>query len=184
MRKIVLMLVIALLPIAAKAQNGFIGRELQFTDDGVALSYQISILSDSDGNLSWFAWSFVSKHWSEMYSGLSYSPADWFQFGVGLGIETADNPLRYGGFLWAGKEKFSVLVLGEDGGSGWWHRIVANYQLTNRLGVGVFNQYLIGLGPRVQVEIYKFELWGTATYTNNTQSSNAITGLIGLQLLF
>jgi hypothetical protein len=51
-------------------------------------------------------------------------------------------------------------VIYEDGGTGPWHKVVANYALTN-WGVGVMDQAGLGTGPRIVRGIGKhYQVWG------------------------
>lgn len=99
-----------------------------------------------------FAWFFVSEFWAEGYVGLTYAPLSYCQVGLGVGIEQAKYPLRFGGSLWLGNGHWSVL---SDGGSGFWHRVVANYHLSPLIGIGFMSEKFMGVGPRLELNLPK-----------------------------
>ena len=110
-----------------------------------------------------FAWIIVNESWAEGYGGLTYMPYPFFQLGLGLGLEQANNPLRFGIIIWVGKKDWSVLTLLEDGGSGNWHQIKAIYRLNRYIGIGLMQEKFTGFGPRLEVTIPQLpiQLWAS-----------------------
>jgi hypothetical protein len=97
--------------------------------------------------------------WRQVYVGPTYSPASWMQVGAAYGIERDTNPGRFGSFAWFGKGPVSLLALYEDGGSGPWHKVVANYAI-GKAGIGAMHQAFLGVGPRVELRFGKYTAWG------------------------
>ena len=108
-----------------------------------------------------FAWAYKNDSWSEVYGGLTYMPIPYFQFGAGLGLEDANNPLRLGSMIWIGKDNWYLLSLLEDGGSGKWHQINAIYRLNQYLGIGLMKERYTGFGPKFELTIPSLptQLW-------------------------
>jgi hypothetical protein len=68
--------------------------------------------------LSFSAWFLLSEEYSEGYAGVSYTPKAWVSVSGQIGLETAENPLRVAGTIWLGKNRESLLIILEGGGSG------------------------------------------------------------------
>ncbi len=94
----------------------------------------------------YFAYAFGSKHWAEAYGGVTYSPTPWADFGLGAGLERADDPFRYGGWVWLGQGDVSFCHLFEDGGSGPWHKTTLSLKVDERLTVGAIDRSFLGRG--------------------------------------
>ncbi|HOX41597.1 MAG TPA: hypothetical protein PK263_05405 [bacterium] len=100
-----------------------------------------------------FTYLYASASWSEGYAGLTYAPVSWLEAGLGYGVEQATPSYRIGGWIWAGKDRFSACYLFEDGGSGPWHKLRLDYQLTSRVKVGVVDRSFLGNGASVELKL-------------------------------
>jgi len=111
--------------------------------------------------LGYYAWVFANEVWAEGYGGLTYMPTSYFQVGLGLGVEKANNPLRIGSMVWVGKDNWYVLTLLESGGSGYWHQINAIYRLNRNIGFGFMKEEFTGFGPRLEFSLSNLpiQLW-------------------------
>ena len=105
--------------------------------------------------LGWFSYFLVTDGWSEAYVGPTYSPNPNLQIGLGYGLEQADDPGRFGGYVWAGKGKFSATWLFEDGGTGPWHRLNLGYQIDPRWRVVLSDRSFYGKGVSVEYQLDK-----------------------------
>jgi hypothetical protein len=125
-----------------------------------------------DERWGWFAFTEAKQTYAQAYAGPTYSPKKWLQVGLGIGLEQDQNPLRVGGFLWAGHGRYSLLTIQEHGGSGRWYRTEANFQALERLGLGAMHQKGYGLGPRIQFQIPRspIVLWAAALRDNDAQT--------------
>ncbi len=117
----------------------------------------------TESQLGTFAWLLVGEHWAEGYAGLTYMPLSWCQVGLGFGMEQADDLWRVGGSLWIGNGSWSILMLLENGGSGFWHRVVVNYRIGTVVGIGFMSQESVGVGPRFELNVPKLpvQLWAS-----------------------
>ena len=129
--------------------------------------------------LGLFAWFQVDKAYGESYGGMSFSPTPWLQFGVGGGIEQADNPARLGSFLWIGGKRQTVLAIYEHGGSGLWYKAEYNFALNDKVGVGLITERSKGTGPRLEMKIPRSPIIVWAAPLVN---DGKIIGLIGVRL--
>lgn len=100
-----------------------------------------------------FGYACVSQGWSEAYVGPTIKISDHAGAGVGAGIESGCKNIRFGGFLWASQGDVSVLALLEEGGSGQWHKVAADYQLTKRIKVGLVEQSYLGVGVSSELKL-------------------------------
>lgn len=118
----------------------------------------------------------VGKNWSEVYVGPTYSPAPWSQFGVSLGMETADKPARAAASAWFGKGRHSLLGIVEAGGSGKWY--VVDYQALIGRGIkaGIIFKRFLGLGPQVSLDIPKTPVTvnGAITYDHEAKQIKGV----------
>lgn len=119
----------------------------------------------------------VGKNWSEAYVGPTYSPTPWSQFGVSLGMETADQPVRAAASAWFGKGRHSLLGAVEAGGSGKWYMVDYKALIAKGIKAGVIFKRFLGIGPQVSVDIPKTPVTinGTITYDHEAK---AVKGLI------
>jgi hypothetical protein len=101
----------------------------------------------------WFAWGQSDKNYSESYAGMSYQPNVWLQVAVGGGVEENQHPVRVGSYVWFGRRGFSSIAVFEDGGSGFWYKVEANYNPRKRFGVGALSERFHGTGPRFEVVV-------------------------------
>lgn len=134
-----------------------------------------------------FVFGLVSPGWAQLYSGLTFAPADWIQLSAGAGLEQADAPWRTAGSIWLGRGRFSLLTIGEYGGGGGWYKAVGNARIVSwrelHVGVGAQSQYGLGTGPRTQVQLGPATLWIAAPLVNHSDHSK-LSGLVGLKLSF
>ena len=122
-----------------------------FVDEKYVPAFDVFTMNSTDSEkLGYFSWVFANEVWAEAYGGLTYMPTSYFQIGVGIGIEKADNPLRIGSMIWVGKQNWSVLTLLENGGSGYWHQINAIYRFNKNIGIGFMKEEFNGFGPRLE----------------------------------
>ncbi|MEI7792789.1 MAG: hypothetical protein WCI57_04870 [Candidatus Berkelbacteria bacterium] len=100
-----------------------------------------------------FAYVCMSKGWSEAYVGPTIQINKYAEVGVGAGIESGRENVRFGSFLWASKGKTSVFCVLEEGGSGQWHKVSADYQVAKNLKAGLVEQSNLGFGVSSEVKL-------------------------------
>lgn len=167
------LMILALIAVSAVvvSQNA-----LEIEVDGVgATSVAASLNKDFGGGLGAFAFLQDCRGWSQFYAGPTWAPCPEIKVGFGLGAEAGSREVRKGGFLWAGKDRLSLLVLFEDGGSDQWYRHRLMYKidddwsagLTKRSGYGegVVVNRSFGGGDSIRVEGYRSTL--TATWRHS-----------------
>jgi hypothetical protein len=141
-----------LLARAAFAQNWV--EERTYISGGVATPRIDGLLTHPiKGGLGGFCWFQTQQAYSQAYCGPTYSPKPWIQFALGSGVETDKHPARVGSYVWLGKSKLSGLAAFEDGGSGFWYKVEANYQARKSLGVGMLSERFKGSGPKVELSL-------------------------------
>lgn len=118
------------------------------------------------GKVGYFAWALTGKVWSEGYAGLNYTLAKGVEIGVGAGVETDKSPARLGTYLCTIRGKFTGIAIYENGGSGYWDRVTANYTVYQhewfKVGLGTMHQAYQGYGPRYEISIGKrITVWGS-----------------------
>jgi hypothetical protein len=113
-----------------------------------------------------FAWMQQQKGYGQAYAGITYSPKTFVQLALGAGLEQDARPARVGSYVWLGKGKSSVLGVFEDGGSGFFYKVEANYQAVSRFGVGILSDRFRGHGPKAEflvphtpVKVWLASLW-------------------------
>lgn len=118
-----------------------------------------------DSGFSGFVFGLALPAWGEAYAGLSYAPADWASFSLGAGLETTPGaPWRVGSSACLGDGRWSLVTIGEWGGSGGWYKVVGGFAATDWLTVGAMSQRYRGHGPRIDVggkhvTVYASALW-------------------------
>lgn len=105
MKKFIFLFVLILLSSAVFAEN-FIEDQMSFTKEGLAHQINVSAQGNLYGNIGWWVWALNSQYYAEATPGINYAPFPWVEIGIGYGIETADDPSRYGAYAWLGKNNF------------------------------------------------------------------------------
>lgn len=126
---------------------------LEYDIAGDKTQIQICVEKPISGKVGAFAYSCQSKGWSETYAGLTYAPRPEIQIAIGAGQETGGN--RIGGWIWAGKGRFSAIYLYEDGVTGTWDKYIIKYQATKNLGLGWTKKQFAGEGVYADYKLSK-----------------------------
>jgi hypothetical protein len=124
----------------------------------------------------------VNNTWAEAQIGLTYSPAKWISVGLSGGFEQNPELYRFGGSIWMGKGKASIIVLAEhgDGVDNYWYKSVAAYKLTDNFSLGAVAWRFHGIGPIVKLGIKKLDanLWLVpAAYDFEFKNWNSMLGI-------
>ena len=149
--------------------------EVQFNRQAGVETRQIN--AGATGN-QWFAFGqTVEGGYQQAYAGPKFSPTGWFEVGAAVGAETIGRGWgsRFGSYVWAGKNKWSALVVHEDGEvTGPWNKVVLKYQATPALALGLQSQMYLGNGVRAEYTINKhMSVWGTALEKNGVVTTQA-----------
>ena len=126
---------------------------LELDRTGDATQIQICVERPVACKIGAFAYSCQATSWSETYVGLTYAPRPEIQIALGAGQEIGGN--RLGGWLWAGKGRFSAIYLYEDGESGTWDKCIAKYQVTEKFAFGWTKKQFAGEGVYADFKISK-----------------------------
>ncbi|OGZ31829.1 MAG: hypothetical protein A2V69_01040 [Candidatus Portnoybacteria bacterium RBG_13_40_8] len=158
--------------------TGCLENETHLQRGQLSTQFQFWIQGNFNKKFGYFGWTLVSKNWSEIYPGLSWQPTSWLQVGIGMGIEQGQSKARFGEFIWIGKGKFYFLGFTEHEGSGFWYRAMAMYRPSQAFQVGLMSQYKLGIGPKVEMVIYKpFALWVAALILGQDPKTTVFAGL-------
>ncbi|MCA9351166.1 hypothetical protein KC929_00115 [Patescibacteria group bacterium] len=111
----------------------------------------------------WGFWNFnlVSDQWAEAVAGPMYGTKlkeTYFEFGIGVGIETDDNPLRGSSYVYTSSDKFWGLVNFEYGGSAEWYLGIFEFKI-NQIGLGVHAQEYASHGLRFSYTTKKMPIY-------------------------
>lgn len=130
-------------------------------------------------NLTYFT--LVEQKWSEALIGLSYSPANWVSAGLSTGIEHNPAIMRFGGSIWLGKGKTSLLMLGEkgDGKNNYWYKTVLFYKASEQITFCATAWRFHGIGPVVRYTPKKSDLtiWFMPAYDPEFKAKKMMLGL-------
>lgn len=153
MRTILIVLAVMIIVVSLASGSGYV--EIENRINGSVVTPNINIFSTRNitARASIFAFSLTSENYSEAYAGVSYNLRPWLNIGAGLGLETADSPWRVASSLWAGKGNTSLLVIYENGGSGYWYKAVVSHSVNQWFTIGVYMRRFIGVGPLLKVSI-------------------------------
>lgn len=154
--------------------NGYsIELESKINSESITPRINLFATSSVTEKTSIFAFSLTSEGYCEAYAGVSYDIKPYLQMGAGLGLETVDEPWRITASLWIGtpeteaeesategtaaqdddRGKSSLVVIYENGGSGYWYKAVASYAINNWLTTGIYTKRFLGIGPLVKIPI-------------------------------
>lgn len=129
--------------------------------------------------LTYFA--LIEEKWSEALIGISYSPAEWMSLGLSSGVEHNPAIYRFGGSIWLGRQKTSLLMLGEkgDGKGNYWYKTVLSYEFTDQFTFGAVAWRFHGVGPIVQYSPKKSDLaiWYMPAYDPEFKTKKMMLGL-------
>lgn len=128
--------------------------------------------SEKDGV---YVWALTTREWSEVLAGIWVKPNSWLKFSLGFGLETADQPLRYGLTTWLGNERLSSLTVFEVGASGSWYKHTTTVTW-RRARIGVISQKYIGTGPLVEIALPK-QFGISAALAHNGRRITPVVGL-------
>lgn len=184
MRRFLLIAVMLLVVpmVEVEGQNSFWSETVYQTGkSGGSFPYmEISATSKLSKTAGFFSWSLVSETWSESIVGAVYTPKPWVEFDLGVGVETADRPLRGMALVWVGNNHGSFYTVYENGGSGYWYLAEGNIPVTSNLGVGVRAQRFVGIGPRFQITKKNIMFW-VVPVSWDTEKSGAKNTVVALR---
>lgn len=99
----------------------------------------------------------VEKNWAEGLIGLNYSPKDWIEFGISLGIEQSPKLLRGGVNLSITYKKFFFFSWIEKGigKDNYWYKSSLNYSFNKTLSLEAVAWRFNGIGLSLKVKTFK-----------------------------
>lgn len=176
-------IILSLVIMAGEAEAGtrtdaFVNKEVGGATTPVLSVYTSSPLtlpgSEGPNSLSFTTFGLVMPGWAEVYGGLAYSPFSWAEVSASVGVETVqDAPWRVAGSLYMNPGRFTVLGIGEYGGSGLWYKGVLTYSLPladDQIAVGAMSQAFLGHGPRVELNLKWASFYGAPLWTADTMT--------------
>jgi len=179
MKKMFVLLMVMIMAVPLWCQvSGCLENESTLQKGQLFTQFQWWIQGSFSQKFGYFGWALVSNNWSEIYPGVSWQPTSWLQVGVGMGIESGQSKARFGEFLWIGKGKFYFLGFTEHEGSGFWYRAMAMYRMNETLQIGLMSQHKLGIGPKVEMVIYKpFSFWAAVLTMGQDPKTTVFGGL-------
>jgi len=179
MKKLVAIMLFCLYVLTSYAQVGMYGR---YTINGKvepSFNFYGEKKISEKVNLTYFA--LIEEKWSEALVGLSYSPVKWISLGLSTGIEHNPAIIRFGGSIWIGKDKTSLLMLGEkgDGRDNYWYKTVLSYKASEQLTFCAMAWRFHGIGPVIKYTPKESDLtiWVMPAYDLEVNAKRIILGL-------
>lgn len=129
-------------------------------------------------NLTYFA--LVEETWSECLVGVSYSPNENISVGISTGIEHKSSLYRFGGSIWVGNDKASLLILLEkgDGRDNTWYKTVGQCRISKNITLGISAWRFHGVGPLLKVDVNKdIKLWLNPAYDTEKNKVKTMAGI-------
>jgi hypothetical protein len=124
------------------------------------------------GQLGLAAYGEITEGWAQAYAGPSIKVSDNLNGWIGLGIQNSGET-RYGGALWAGKGKISLLYLYSGGGNaGPWHESYLGYRITSKVTCGLVENTGKGVGGRIDYKINNFTQLRFTTFTKSGEKND------------
>jgi len=144
-----------------------------------ALQLHLYNTSSLTSKISALSFALVSESYAEAYAGIEFAPVPSISIGLGAGLETAENPWRIGASLWMGHGPVSLFAAGENGGTGYWYKVVASYAVTEYLTTGIWSKRFAGVGPMIQLAIPRTlaTVWMVPAYDFEFDTRNFIVGV-------
>ncbi|MFH1178367.1 MAG: hypothetical protein V1711_01405 [bacterium] len=113
--------------------------------------------------------------------GPTWKPISWLKVGLGFGAEQAalgegrNIFFRGAGFLEVSVGKFNAFALFEQGGTGPWHKATVDYQIIDKISLGVMSETNVGIGPRIGYNLGKgYKVWGAVARDRDDRSYTPI----------
>ncbi|TSC97101.1 MAG: hypothetical protein CEN88_177 [Candidatus Berkelbacteria bacterium Licking1014_2] len=87
-----------------------------------------------------FIYAQSNRNWGELYAGRIIHCHSALKFGVGMGVETNQRPLRMGVFVHYSKRDYQINLAAEDGGSGFWHKAEIIHKISRDISLGLVSR--------------------------------------------
>ncbi|MFA5889211.1 MAG: hypothetical protein WCW47_00075 [Candidatus Paceibacterota bacterium] len=164
----------------AQTTTGFVEGQFQMSKDAtVAKTLDVALTHPIKPGWAIEGWALKTDGWGEAYVGVSKLLTSWASLTAQVGVEEADRPWRVAGTLWMGNAKFSALVILEEGGSGWWHKVVVTgpaikHAHGGNVKAGILSQRFVGTGPYMELSFGKASFWVTIPVVNG---NGALAGI-------
>lgn len=130
------------------------------------------------GRVGAYAFTLMTRGWSEAYGGATYSPTTWSQLGMGAGLEQADMPLRLNAFAAAWGKPGVLFATVEWGGSGWWyHTHVLFNTPVSWLKVGAMSRAYSGTGLRVEAMLWHAKVFVAPLLSHEDRTPSLLGGV-------
>lgn len=146
---------------AALATTMVAAGTVEFDQTGGDTAVQITVEQPLSGRVGVFAYTYQSQAYSEAYAGLTYAPLPNIQLALGTGNEPGGS--RIGGWIWAGAGNWSMVYGYEDGASGYCHKLSLKTQISEKVTIGVINNFYKGT---VVLAEYRLSKTATLRYTD------------------
>ncbi len=122
----------------------------------------------------------VTKGWAQAYAGPSLKLSNNLNGWIGLGTQNSGE-IRFGGAVWVGKNKLSLLYLYSGGGSaGPWHESYFAYRVSRKVAAGFVENSGKGMGGRLDYNVNAI----TQLRTTFLEKDGRRTTCVNLRLFF
>ncbi|NOY50647.1 MAG: hypothetical protein GXO88_08820 [Chlorobi bacterium] len=154
---LIIMVFSGLINISSSQDFGYFELEsLNRIESNNGFSPQVNIYSNymrENSSIGFYFFALANKNWGEAYGGITLQAAKWLKINLGLGLETNPGPYRFNITFFAYHKRMSLLQIYEYGGSGFWYRIRANYNINTHHNIGLLAERYYGIGP-----VYEYKL--------------------------
>lgn len=154
----------------------------RYTDGGkIEPNINIFAVKKLTEKLSVTGFALVEEKYAEALVGLAYAPVKWCEVGLSTGIEQNPALYRFGGSVWLGVKKFSMLALLEQGAGkeNYWYKTSLTYQSSESISYGLIAWRFHGTGVITKFTPKKSGLtfWVLPTYDMEYDVSRLIIGV-------
>lgn len=142
--------------------------------------YQTMGLNE-EGDFGLTLFTLINQNWAEAQIGFYKSITENLSWGLSLGLEQNDNPLRAGAFLYAGKNKNSFLSFIEKGvgKENYWYKITASHNVNDDFTLSLRAWRYVGIGPVLDFNIVNTNIvfWFMPAYDFEAKTQNIMLGI-------
>lgn len=116
---------------------------------------------DSLGKFKMIYFALAEEKWAEGIVGVNYSPNNWLEFGLGVGIEQNLALYRITANIWMGNKKVSFFTWAEkgDGRDNYWYKSVLSYSLSKNFKTELIAWRFNGEGINFKKSFSSFSFW-------------------------
>ena len=163
------------------AQNTsiFIQKQSTFNKNGYRPLFIMNPEHDFNSKIGISSLVVLNPGWAEILIGPKWMITPELTIKALIGYEQAPEGIPLRGFIgvtYFGK-KWSTLTFAEYGNTGYWYLHSTLYKVHKYLKAGVHAQRFVGIGPRIDIPIGKFNFWNAYVYDIESKTQGYTMGL-------